>query len=429
MKNNIKPRSGCVFVKNFFKKNIEIPEDWNFVPYEEALIEIESPIKFDDNAEYQLITAKRGNHGLVLREILKGSEIKTKNLFSVESGDFIIAKMQIIHGACGTVPPKLKDAAISGSYIRFKPQKNLDLNYFNWFCHSQMFYQHTFISSVGSNLEKMTFDEDHWLKHKFPLPGLIEQKQIAKILTNLQTMISQQEKIVVRYRQMKKGLIQNLLLHGINNSNFQEVNIDKKFLNVRVPSSWKFKPIKEVLIVENNPIDLIDDELYTRVIVKRNHGSIVLRDVVHGKEILTKNQFQVKSGDFIISNRQIIHNACGLIPDNFNGAVVSNEYTNFSGSELLDIKYFDLFSQSLLFQKTISVTTHGIDDEKYLFLSDEWLKLKIPLPEEEEQQNILSIMERFEKVFTNNQNQLKKLLRLKKGLIQKLVTGRIGFSS
>ena len=114
---------------------------------------------FDDNEKYDLITIQRRNNGLILRETLEGNQIKVKKLFDVDEGDFLIAKMQIIHGACGLVPKNLSNAKISASYIGFKSHQSLNLKCLNLFSYRPLFYQQTFISSVGSNLEKMNFNK------------------------------------------------------------------------------------------------------------------------------------------------------------------------------------------------------------------------------------------------------------------------------
>ena len=48
--------------------------------------------------------------------------------------------------------------------------------------------------------------------------------------------------------------------------------------------------------------------------------------MLRGKEIKTPSQFEVRAGDFLISKRQIVHGACGIVPAGLNGAIVSNEY-------------------------------------------------------------------------------------------------------
>jgi len=274
----------------------------------------------------------------------------------------------------------------------------------------------TFLEIIKSHLEEI----------KFPYPNNPkEEDKIATILLNLDLLIQEQERIIRNTNLLKKGLQISLVEKGIKHTEFKIKNLGKRFINAKFPKDWSVYPFEKVLNVEENPIELDDLKKYSRVTVKRRHGGIVLRDKVQGKEILVKHQFKINSGDFLISKRQIIWNACGLIPKEFDGAVVSNEYTNLSGTKLLDIRYFDLFSQTKLFKQTIAVTTQGVDVEKYLFSEDEWLKLKMPVPDIDEQKKIVSIMSHIELNIHENQLYKNYLEKLKKGLMQQLLTGKI----
>ncbi len=79
-----------------------------------------------------------------------------------------------------------------------------------------------------------------------------------------------------------------------------------------------------------------DAETYQLVTAKRSRGGIVARETLRGDQIKTKTQFYVEAGDFLISNRQVSHGACGVVPQSLHGAVVSNEYTAFHTSKLFD---------------------------------------------------------------------------------------------
>ena len=140
-----KAKQGYKLVKNFFQKEIEIPQEWTYEKYGDIFQEIKDPVEFNDDEEYDLITVKRRNLGLVSRGILKGSDILTKNLFSVQEDDFLIARMQIVHGACGLVPKSLSHAKISGSYLRLKSTDKLNLKFLNLLSFTPFFYQQTFV--------------------------------------------------------------------------------------------------------------------------------------------------------------------------------------------------------------------------------------------------------------------------------------------
>jgi type I restriction enzyme S subunit len=91
------------------------------------------------------------------------------------------------------------------------------------------------------------------------------------------------------------------------------------------PMGWTRLPLGDLLRRVERPAKLVDAEAYQLVTAKRNRGGIVPRETLRGDQIRTKTQFYVETGDFLISNRQISHGACGIVPADLHGAVVSNE--------------------------------------------------------------------------------------------------------
>jgi|APSaa5957512535_1039671.scaffolds.fasta_scaffold04174_3 restriction endonuclease S subunit len=262
-------------------------------------------------------------------------------------------------------------------------------------------------------------------QQSFLVPSIPHQNRIISILSNVDHGLEKINHMIKQTQQLKKGMMQKLLTTGINHTKIKKMDFGNKILNSSYPVNWSSRKFKDILEVNEKKIDLQDTEKYTRITVKRRNNGIILRDVVKGNKILTKNQFRVKTGQFIISRRQIIHNACGIIPKEFDNALVSNEYSIFSGTSDLDLNYFDLFSQTDFFKKTIILTTQGVHLEKYIFLLDEWLELSMPLPSFEEQQKIVSLLSNVEIKIQHYKQYQEKFQHLKKSLIQKLLNGEI----
>ena len=80
------------------------------------------------------------------------------------------------------------------------------------------------------------------------------------------------------------------------------------------PPGWTRGPLSAHLTEELRPLNMADDEVYNLVTVKRSRGGVVLRERLKGSEIAVKTQFRLKAGDFLISKRQIVHGACGIVP-------------------------------------------------------------------------------------------------------------------
>jgi|SRR5882757_2491412 hypothetical protein len=116
------------------------------------------------------------------------------------------------------------------------------------------------------------------------------------------------------------------------------------------PNGWTRFSLGDLIRKVERPAKLVNTESYQLVTAKRNRGGIVAREVLRGDQIRTKTQFYVETGDFLISNRQISHGACGVVPASLNGSVVSNEYPTALRAELIGIirKRYSDFGPTLL---------------------------------------------------------------------------------
>jgi len=168
-------------------------------------------VKLTDDETYRLVTVKRSRGGVELREVLSGSEIKTPSQFYLRSGDFLISKRQIVHGACGLVPPELDGAIVSNEYAVLNSKGQLDLRFLRYLSESRYFQQTCFHSSIGVHVEKMIFKTDHWLRWPFNIPPLHVQQHIVEILDTARQEIDLIAAQIEKLKQEKAALMADLL--------------------------------------------------------------------------------------------------------------------------------------------------------------------------------------------------------------------------
>jgi type I restriction enzyme, S subunit len=421
------PKTGYKNVKNYFKKNIEIPESWDFPIYEDILEEVENPVTFSDDEEYKLIKVKRRHRGATLRETLRGKDILTKKLYSVNAGDFIMSKMQIIHGSCDLVPKYLEDGKISGSYLRFKAKKGLNLEYLNWFSQTPFFAQQTFVSSVGSNLEKMNFNKEHWLRLSIPLPPIEEQNKIVKILNHVLDIINLTQQRITQTNKSKKGLRKKLLTKGIKHQQFKKRELF--FETINVPSCWKWDKLTNLFDLRSgstpsrsNPdffkgnIPWVASGDLNRGVIKSTVEEIT-QEAINEKTLTVypKGTFLIAiygleaagtRGKFgILDMDATINQACmALIGNNINIEFFSYFYEEFG--EKIAFSFAQGTKQQNLSEKTLKF-------------------LDVPIPLECEQEEIVLILSKFDTKINMLKLQKLRLIEIKKGLMQKLLTGTI----
>jgi type I restriction enzyme, S subunit len=189
----------------------EVPNDWEVRPLGTLFDLVERRVDMDDNEEYQLVTVKRRNGGVVERERLTGKKIKVKNQYWIEEGDFLISKRQIVHGACEIVPAALDGSIVSNEYSVLQAKDDLYLPYFRWVSRAEFMYRYFLISSVGVHIEKMLFKLDQWFKLEIPLPPLEEQKKITEALESMEHSTAANQAQLDQLQQLKTALMQVLL--------------------------------------------------------------------------------------------------------------------------------------------------------------------------------------------------------------------------
>lgn len=170
------------------------------------------------------------------------------------------------------------------------------------------------------------------------------------------------------------------------------------------PKGWTRYRLGDLLHKVERPAKLNDTETYQLVTAKRNRGGIVAREILRGNQIRTKTQFYVEAGDFLISNRQISHGACGLVPESLNRAVVSNEYTAFHTAEALDPLFLDALSHLTYFQQTCFHSSIGVHVEKLVFRLEDWMRWEFDLPPLQEQKRIVAVITAWDQAINLTEN-------------------------
>ncbi|ENZ8395674.1 restriction endonuclease subunit S [Escherichia coli] len=191
-----------------------------------------------------------------------------------------------------------------------------------------------------------------------------------------------------------------------------------------LPTGWQKLSLDKCLNIEARKAYIQDNQEYDLVTVKRSRGGVIRREHLKGKDISVKSQFYIKEGDFLISKRQIVHGACGLVPKELSGSIVSNEYCVLTGKSGFYLPYMEFLSESLYFQQTCFHSSIGVHIEKMIFKLDSWFKWPFNIPPLSEQKRIVKILSTWdeaisvtEKLLTNSQQQ-------KKALMQQLLTGK-----
>ncbi|WP_081044648.1 restriction endonuclease subunit S [Xanthomonas translucens] len=287
--------------------------------------------------------------------------------------------------------------------------------------------------ATGTSGSMKNISKSQLLALDIQVPPIREQRRIAHILSTWDQAIATTERLLANGRMQWNALI-GLTLHLPSANPDASAPAENSGLPASVqpgiptlppaPAGWRRVQLRDHLKEVRRPVALVNDETYTLVTVKRSRGGVELREVLQGNEVKTPTQFYVHADDFLISKRQIVHGACGIVPPALDGAVVSNEYAALNTDGEIDLRFLRYLSESRYFQQTCFHSSIGVHVEKMIFKTDHWLNWPFNIPPLAQQKHIVEILDTASREIVSISEQLKALKREKSALMAQLLTGK-----
>lgn len=362
---------------------------------------VSRPIKMEDEEDYNLVTVKRRNEGIVDRGIFKGREVKVKNQYKIEVGDFLISKRQIIHGACEIVPKNLDGAIVSNEYHILHGKKNLLLTeYLNLLSTLPKIKNYFALACVGVDIEKMLFRIEDWKKRSVMIPSIDEQQKIALFFKLLNQKIEKQQEKIEKLEELKKGLMLKIFSQELK---FKD-EWDKEFPN------WEMKTIGDIAISLDNLRKPLNSQ--ERIGMKGNipyYGANGIVDYI--------NQF-IFNEDLILlaeDGGQFEEFANRPIAQYITGESWVNNHAHVLKASKCDSKY--LYYQ--LVHKDIRKYINGSSRSK--LNKESMLRIEVKVPKSmEEQKKIADFLSKFDLKLEKEELYLQYLKKQKKGFMQQM---------
>ena len=391
------------------------PRDWASKKIGQWLKLAERTIVLQDEEEYQLVTVRRGFGGVDSRGSFLGKNVLVKNYFIVKTGDFIISKRQIAHGACGIVPPELDGAVVSNEYNVFLPQDGTNIQMFNLMMQLPHYKRLFYLMSDGVHIEKLLFKTQDWMKRKLAMPLLKEQKKIAEILSTQDKTIELQGRKIEELKRFKKGCLEKMFPRK-----------GQKVPEKRFPGftdDWEQRKLTEF-------VEFFSGLTYTPNDVQEN-GTLVLRssNVSNGEVVDADNVYvnpqvvnseNVKVGDIVVVVRNGSRSLIGkhaqikaFMPNTVIGAFMTgirSECPKFTNALLNTSRFEEEIAMNM--GATINQITG------YMFS-----KMEFKVPCLDEQKEIGEYFENLDNLITLHQRKLEEMKKQKKALMQLLLTG------
>jgi type I restriction enzyme S subunit len=258
-----------------------------------------------------------------------------------------------------------------------------------------------------------------------PLPPLPEQRKIADILTTWDEALSKLDDLIAAEELRKKALMQQLLtgrrrLRGFDQS--KSKTACDRFGTY--PADWKRVRLGEI----TNEIPTKNAEgTDLPVLSCTKHRGLVLSQEYFGKRVYaedTSGYRVVQRGEFAYATNHIEEGSIGY-QNLCDAGLVSPIYTVFKTSEAVDDSYLFRVLKSPLLIHFYQINTSASVDRRGSLRYDEFSRIHIWLPGKEEQTAIAQVFDTADQQLTLLRTQRTALDQQKRGLMQRLLTGKL----
>ncbi|MEG0774381.1 restriction endonuclease subunit S [Clostridium sp.] len=402
----------------------EIPIDWN-VEYLENIAERLSGHTPDKKiAEYwsgnipwiSLKDTKR----LDKRYISETTDYTTEEGIS-NSSAVMLPKGTVVlsrDATVGKVGITAKKMATSQHFINYVCGENL----YNFYLYYDFYNRKPLFERIGAGSTIKTIGVPFFKSLSIILPPIKEQRKIADILSVVDDQIENTDILIEKTKELKKGLMKKLLTKGIGHSRFKETEIGS------IPEEWEFKSLGEITRYRRGsfpqPYHLPEwyDELNGMPFVQvfDVDSNFRLKEITKRKisKVATEASVFAEKGTVIITLQGTL------------GRTAITQYDAYIDRTLLLFTEYLMPINKLYFMYAINalfdLEKNKADGGVIKTITKETLtKFKIPLPPLKEQHQIASILSSAYEHVDKYELKKEKLQELKKGLMQKLLTGKI----
>ncbi len=354
-------------------------------------------------------------YGLINQEEFFTKSVSSKNLenyFLLHKNDFAYNKSYSKGYPIGAIKKltRYDKGVVSPLYICFKTKKNDSSDYLEKYFdsgkHNHSVWKIVQEGARNHGLLNMSTDDFFKLVKVF-IPKFEEQEKIAEFLKKVDEWFGNLKKQKENLEKYKKGMMQKIFAQKIK---FRDEN-GKDF------SEWKNEKLAEVIYEvkkekEENPQKL---QLLT---VKLHNNGITASGKFPSVTEKGRPYYKRYIGELLIGRQNFHNGGFGLVYEETNGLIASNAISSFLFNEYIHPKFIYYLISRESFYKRIANLIGGTGQKE--ISCNEIMKIKIQLPEFEEQQKITEFLTSIDKLIDLKQEQIAKAEEWKKGLIQGL---------
>lgn len=382
-------------------------------------------LKKNINYDFKTTFTNSATKGVIKQTDFFDKEISNNESISgyyiVQENDYIYNPRISVSAPCGPINKShfCEKGIVSPLYIVFRMNGNLGKSkYIELFFESSLWHRYICgIANYGARHDRMNITNKDFFSMPIPLPSLDEQKKIAEILATQDKVIELKQRKIEELKKLKKYYLNKMFPQ--KGSNYPEVRFHG------FTDSWKQCKLGDICSrVQGN-----DGRMELPVLtISAANGWMKQEDRfsenIAGSE--QKNYTLLKRGELSYNhgNSKLAKYGTVFSLESYKEALVPRVYHSFMVNVGCPdfIEYY--FATKSLDRELSKLITSGARMDGLLNIGyNDFMGINVILPSSEEQKKIATYFRKFDNFITLHQRELDEEKKLKKSLMQLLLTG------
>lgn len=302
---------------------------------------------------------------------------------------------------------------------RFIIKDGYDNNFFYYLLISHIVQTQLAILFTGGAQANISPRQIHKLKVEIPADKT-EQIKIANIFRAIDIAITSTDQLISKHQRIKTGMLYDLLTRGIDKHGTLRSEETHQFKDSplgRIPVEWDASTIQKSCLVRNQYRKPVSQDVRSGMMGEyRYFGPTGILDYLNEYMVEGKYVLLGEDGDHFL--KYLYQEQTILVEGKFN---VNNHAHILEGTKCCLTEWIHLFFSHR--DITLYLTRQGAG--RYKLNKNSLLNLGITIPPIKEQKEILKRFSSLKIKHQNDISQLSKLLSLKTGLMQDLLSGKV----
>lgn len=324
-------------------------------------------IIIDDLETYCRPRVQLHAQGIVLRDVVPGTEIKTKKQQVARAGEFLVAEIDAKAGGFGIVPDALDGSIVSSHYFLYGHNPGrLDNKYLGWFVKTRAFRQQ--VEAQGSTNYAAIRPSDV-LGYKIPLPPVSEQRRIVARIEELAAKVKEAQNLRALSDQATVAFV-------------AATHADL--------ATSKPEPLSSFIELDEDVTPIEIGAPYPQAGVRGFGGGLFAKPPVHGGETTYRVFNRLYQGALVMSQVKGWEGAIAMTSNELEGFFVSPEYRTFRcKADRCLPEYLAALVPTEFFWGRLKDATRGVGARRERTRPEQFLQLEFSMPSLKDQKRAL----------------------------------------